>query len=156
MHPFTYHRPESLQRALAALDTPRAVPLGGGTDLLVTMKEELVRPEHLVDLRHLKGARDMEFRDDGSARLGAAVRIADLAAAVGAAPPRALVLQVNGAFHSDYALGTALRARRRLKGKRVAIVSFVPVTDLDTADGKAGRKLGDYVVFTLAPKKTEK
>jgi hypothetical protein len=32
-------------------------------------------------------------------------------------------------------------------------VSFVPVEDLDTVDGKARRKLGDYVVFTLATPK---
>ncbi len=74
-----------------------------------------------------------------------------VAAVFGTAPPRALVVHVNGAFHSDYKLGTAARALRRLRGKRVAVVSFVPVPDLDTADGRAMRKLGDYVVFTLAP-----
>lgn len=74
-----------------------------------------------------------------------------IAVAFAAAPPRALVVHVNGAFHSDYRLGTADRAQRRLRGKRVAVVSFVPVADLDTADGSSLRKLGDYVVFTLAP-----
>ncbi|MFI5312363.1 MAG: ChaN family lipoprotein [Gemmatimonadales bacterium] len=74
-----------------------------------------------------------------------------VAAVFDTAPPRALVVHVNGAFHSDYKLGTAARAQRRLRGKRVAVVSFVPVQDLDAADGKAMRKLADYVVFTLAP-----
>jgi uncharacterized iron-regulated protein len=74
-----------------------------------------------------------------------------VAAAFTAAPPRALVVQVNGAFHSDYRLGTADRARRRLAGKRVSVVSFVPIADLDKADGAGSRKLGDYIVFTLAP-----
>ena len=77
-----------------------------------------------------------------------------IAAAFAAAPPRALVVHVNGAFHSDYRFGTAERAQRRLRGKRVAVVSFVPVPDLDRAEGKPQRKLGDYVVFTLAPPKT--
>jgi uncharacterized iron-regulated protein len=74
-----------------------------------------------------------------------------VAAVFDTAPPRALVVHVNGAFHSDYKLGTAARAQRRLRGKRVAVVSFVPVKDLDAADGKSMRKLADYVVFTLAP-----
>jgi uncharacterized iron-regulated protein len=74
-----------------------------------------------------------------------------VAVALGAAPPRALVVHVNGAFHSDYRFGTADRARRRLSGKRISVVSFVPVGDLDKADGAPERKLGDYVVFTLAP-----
>jgi uncharacterized iron-regulated protein len=62
-----------------------------------------------------------------------------------------LVVHANGSFHSDYRLGTADRAKKRLPRARISVVSFVPVADLDAADGKSRRKLGDYVVFTLAP-----
>jgi uncharacterized iron-regulated protein len=68
-----------------------------------------------------------------------------------AAPPRALVVHVNGAFHSDYGLGTAERVKRRLPGKRVAVVSFVPVKNLDKVDAKPEHTLADFIVFTLAP-----
>ena len=44
------------------------------------MKEGLAEPAHLVDVRHLRGARDITVRADGSARIGGGVRIADLAA----------------------------------------------------------------------------
>jgi uncharacterized iron-regulated protein len=76
-----------------------------------------------------------------------------VARAYAAAPakPHALVVHVNGAFHSDYGLGTAERVKRRLPGKWVAVVSFVPVKDLDAADGKSQHTLADYIVFTLAP-----
>lgn len=67
-----------------------------------------------------------------------------------------LVVHANGAFHSDYRLGTASRVKRRLPKARIAVVSFVPVADLDRADGKARRKLGDWVVFTLATPKPAK
>jgi uncharacterized iron-regulated protein len=76
-----------------------------------------------------------------------------IARAMAAAPPRALVLHVNGSFHSDYRFGTASRAQDRLKDKSVKVISFAPVADLDKADGKEMRALGDYVVFTLAPGK---
>ena len=74
-----------------------------------------------------------------------------IASSFTAAPPRALVVHVNGAFHSDYGLGTAERVKRRLPGKRVVVVSFVPVRDLDGVDGKPQRTLADFIVFTLAP-----
>lgn len=74
-----------------------------------------------------------------------------VALAYAAAPPRALVVHVNGAFHSDYGLGTVERVKRRLPGKRVVVVSFVPVRDLDGAEGKSQRTLADFIVFTLAP-----
>ena len=61
----------------------------------------------------------------------------------------ALVIHPNGAFHSDYRLGAAARARSRAPGARMRVVSFVPVADLDRVDGKSRRKLGDFVVFTL-------
>ena len=61
----------------------------------------------------------------------------------------ALVIHPNGAFHSDYRLGSAARALSRAPGARMRVVSFVPVADLDAVDGKSRRKLADYVVFTL-------
>jgi len=79
MHDFRYTQPTTSDDALRALGTPGALPLGGGTDLLVTIKEQLVRPEELVDLRFLPGAREITTVADGSVRIGAAVRIADLA-----------------------------------------------------------------------------
>ena len=73
-----------------------------------------------------------------------------VATAFTVAPPRALVVHVNGAFHSDYGLGTAERVKRRLPGKRVVVVSFVPVHDLDMTNGKSQRTLADFIVYTLA------
>ena len=62
-----------------------------------------------------------------------------------------LVIHANGAFHSDYRLGTAARVQRRAPRAKLIVVTFAPISDLDTADGKPKRKMGDYVVFTLAP-----
>jgi len=80
MHPFSYHAPTSLGDALERLSSPGSAPLGGGTDLLVTMKEELAAPSHLVDLRRLPGSMSLSWPADGSLLIGASVRIATLAA----------------------------------------------------------------------------
>ena len=63
---------------------------------------------------------------------------------------RATIVHINGAFHSDYGEGTAESARRRLPNRRIAIVSVVPVTDLDTVKPDDDDvKLGDYLLFTV-------
>ena len=80
MKAFSYHRPASYADALTALGAADSVALGGGTDLLVTMKEGLTEPAHLVDVRHVRGACAITLGKDGSARIGGAVRIAELAA----------------------------------------------------------------------------
>ncbi len=64
-----------------------------------------------------------------------------------------LVIHANGAFHSDYRLGTVARVRRRAPRAKLIVVTFAPVADLDAANGREKRRMGDYVVFTLAPRR---
>jgi uncharacterized iron-regulated protein len=62
----------------------------------------------------------------------------------------ATIVHFNGAFHSDYAQGTAAAARRRLPGRRVAVVSVIPVEDLDREKPDGDRvKSADYLVYTI-------
>jgi uncharacterized iron-regulated protein len=64
---------------------------------------------------------------------------------------RPLVVHFNGSFHTDFFEGTVDRARRRLPGKRVVVISMLPVKDLDSlAPGKEDRKRADYLVYTIA------
>ena len=63
------------------------------------------------------------------------------------------VVHINGAFHSDFGLGTAARVRRRLPDARVAIITIVPVADLDAvALSDEDRRRADYIVYTLRQK----
>jgi uncharacterized iron-regulated protein len=59
------------------------------------------------------------------------------------------IVHFTGAFHSDFGAGTAERTRRRLVGKQVAVVSMLPVADLDLVAPKA-EDLGraDFLVYT--------
>jgi uncharacterized iron-regulated protein len=61
------------------------------------------------------------------------------------------VVQMTGAFHSDFGQGTAERVRRRLPDRRIAVVSVLPVKDLDTLS-PAGDDLkrGDFLLYTIA------
>jgi uncharacterized iron-regulated protein len=63
-----------------------------------------------------------------------------------------LVVHVNGAFHSDFGDGVPERVRRRLPQLRLAVLSMLPVDDLDAvAPAADDRKRADYLVYTLAP-----
>ena len=64
--------------------------------------------------------------------------------------PAPVVVHYNGAFHSDYRLGTAARVKRRLPNARIAVVSVIPVKSLDDlAPTDDQRARGDFVVFTI-------
>ncbi len=79
---FAYLRPTSLDEALEALRDPASCVIGGGTDLLTCIDEGIATPGRVVDVRALAELRGISLASDGSARIGAAVRIADLAAHV--------------------------------------------------------------------------
>jgi len=64
---------------MAHLASPEAMPLGGGTDLLVLIEESLAVPRELVDLRRIPKWRGIERLSDGSVRIGAATRIHEIA-----------------------------------------------------------------------------
>jgi xanthine dehydrogenase YagS FAD-binding subunit len=79
MSSFTYLRPATLPDALAALGDPGSRAIGGGTDLLPCVDEGVVQLTRVVDIRDLPGARDITVRADGSARIGAGARLAEIA-----------------------------------------------------------------------------
>ena len=65
---------------------------------------------------------------------------------------RVTIVHVNGAFHSDFGEGTAASAMRRMPGRRVAVVSLMPVDDLDDVQpDEDDLKRADYLVFTIKP-----
>lgn len=67
-----------------------------------------------------------------------------------------LVVHYNGSFHSDFRLGAAERAQRRLAGSRIAVITVLPVASLDGIDPSAeDRKRADYLIYTLTSKRPQ-
>jgi xanthine dehydrogenase YagS FAD-binding subunit len=80
MKTFTYERAQTpAQAAAAAVRTPGAKFIAGGTNLLDLMKLQIETPAHLVDVNRLALDR-IEPTPDGGLRIGALVRNTDLAA----------------------------------------------------------------------------
>ena len=70
--------------------------------------------------------------------------------------PGRLIVHYNGAFHSDFRLGTAERAQRRAPQAKLFVVTAVPVKDLDRLKpSKQERKRADYLLYVLAPVKPD-
>ncbi len=64
----------------------------------------------------------------------------------------ALVMHVNGAFHSDFRLGTAARIQRRLPDARMMVVTGIPVADLTHITvSDEDIATGDFLIYTQAP-----
>lgn len=77
MNPFQYSKPDSVHDAVH-LAGPASRFIAGGTNLLDLMKENLTRPEHLIDITGLP-LREVTETASGGLMIGALVSNADLA-----------------------------------------------------------------------------
>lgn len=77
MNPFNYARPAGVDEAIS-LFKANSRYIAGGTNLLDLMKENVTRPEQLIDITRLP-LKDIEETQDGGLRIGALVSNSDLA-----------------------------------------------------------------------------
>lgn len=79
MKEFSYSKADSVRTAVDAISrTPNARPLGGGTNLVDLMREEIEQPDVLVDVTDLP-ARGVEEFGDGGVTIPAALKNAAVA-----------------------------------------------------------------------------
>ena len=76
--PFEYHRPQSIDEALACLASLEdAKVLAGGQSLMAMMNFRYVTPAHIVDLNRIAELAGID-ENDGGLRIGAMTRQRDL------------------------------------------------------------------------------
>jgi carbon-monoxide dehydrogenase medium subunit len=77
---FTYHRPETLDEVIALLKEhgDDAKLMGGGVGLVAFMKERLMSPGHVIDIKGVKELNQIQGIQGQPLRIGASVRIARL------------------------------------------------------------------------------
>ena len=79
MNRFDFIQPVSVSEAVAAGSVPGSAYLAAGTNLLDLMKIGVARPGRIIDITRLPGLDRIAWQPDGSVRIGAMVRNADLA-----------------------------------------------------------------------------
>ncbi len=68
------------------------------------------------------------------------------------AGPDAIVVHFNGAFHSDFGLGTVARVRRRLPDAETVVISAVPTPDPTKAKAAEFLNRGQFIIMALRTK----
>jgi 4-hydroxybenzoyl-CoA reductase subunit beta len=72
--------PRTVEEAIVArAQNPKAMPLGGGTDLVVNIRRGIVAPPVLIDMNHVRELHTIHA-DEKSIELGASVTLSDIAA----------------------------------------------------------------------------
>ena len=79
MNNFEYAIPESLDKALEYLEVKQSRLKAGGIDLLDQMKEDLIAPERLVNIRDLADLKFVNKEKSGDLHIGPALTLSELA-----------------------------------------------------------------------------
>ena len=79
MRAFEYANPSTKDEALALLESG-AQPLAGGTDLLSLMKDNVVSPSRLVNLKSIEEMQGLGWEEGGGLRIGAVATLDELVA----------------------------------------------------------------------------
>jgi xanthine dehydrogenase YagS FAD-binding subunit len=81
VRPFEYATPKSKEQAVGLLapNWSDAALLAGGTDLLALMKDDVVAPKRLVNVKGISGLDGISYNARTGLRVGALTRIADFA-----------------------------------------------------------------------------
>ncbi|MBN2408684.1 MAG: xanthine dehydrogenase family protein subunit M [Candidatus Aminicenantes bacterium] len=81
MKNFRWTEPQTIEQAVAwlAKEEGKAYPMAGGTDIFAEIKEGVVEPELIIDLKAIPGLSYIQKDKDG-VRIGALTTVADLAA----------------------------------------------------------------------------
>jgi xanthine dehydrogenase YagS FAD-binding subunit len=112
-------RPEDPAQAIAAhAADPELAFIAGGTDLLGLIKDSAARPGRLLDINYLPGMSGIEALPNGGLRIGALVRMGDLAAhpEVRASFPviaEALLFAASGQLRNMASIGGNIMQRTR-------------------------------------------
>ena len=78
MRRFAHLSPDSLAAATAALRETGAAPVGGGSDLLGMIKDDLAAPDRLVRLTRLSGLDTIALQPGGGVRVGGMITLSAL------------------------------------------------------------------------------
>lgn len=119
MHRFTVSRMGDVSEAVATRSRDQqGAFIAGGTDLLGLMKDRAVLPSHLLDINALPGMAQIEVGQDGSLRIGALVKMSDVAAhpAVRQAYPvvaESLLFSASGQLRNMASIGGNVLQRTR-------------------------------------------
>ena len=81
MNSFKYLQPKSLQDAGSLMQQNKnALLFAGGTDALGLIKNNIISPENLVNLKQIKGLNEIKYTPGKEIKIGALVNLVDIAA----------------------------------------------------------------------------
>lgn len=73
---FDYYKPDSLEKALAYLEKNSGTKiLAGGTDLLILLRRDVERCEHILDIKDIPETKDISYRPNEGLFIGASITV---------------------------------------------------------------------------------
>jgi CO/xanthine dehydrogenase FAD-binding subunit len=158
MKRFEYFAPANISEALKLLDIYRekAKILAGGTDLLVQMKKNDIRPDYLVDLKRIPDLSGIQYNKNEGLHLGALTTISEIESSIDIRKNFPILSEVAKVIGS-----VQVRNRGTIGGnlcRAAPSADFAPILIVMNAKvkimGKEGEGTADIKEFFIGPGET--
>lgn len=158
LKPFEYREPNTLEETIRILagEGPRALPLAGGTDLLVRMKQGVLAPSILVNLKKIAGLDRIERSAAGGTTIGALTTIATVERSEPLRKTHPVLIQAAGLLGSPSirTLATLGGNVGRASPAADMVPALITLKSLIIAEGPTGKKEIPIDAFFKGPGST--
>jgi carbon-monoxide dehydrogenase medium subunit len=155
LKPFEYREPNTLEEAMTILagEGPRAFALAGGTDLLVRMKQGVLAPSLLVNLKRIAGLDRIERSAGGGMAIGALAPIAAVERSGAVRQSYPVLLQAAGLLGSPSIRSLATLGGNVGRASPAAdmVPALIALKARVVAEGPAGKKEVPIDAFFKGP-----
>ena len=78
MNEFEYLQPKTIAEACALKEQGKGVVFNGGTDIVILLRERLIHPEYVIDIKKIPGLTGITFDKQEGLTIGACVTVAEI------------------------------------------------------------------------------
>ena len=78
MNEFEYYQPKTMAEACKLKEQGKGVIFNGGTDIVILLRERLIHPEYVIDIKKIPGLHEITFNKKDGLTIGACVTVAEI------------------------------------------------------------------------------
>ncbi len=160
MNEFEFYQPKTIAEACALKEQGKGVIFNGGTDIVILLRERLIHPEYVIDIKKIPGLDTITFNKQDGLTIGACVTVAEISENKDVKEFYPFLAEAAGSLGSKQVRNRATCAGNIINASPLCdtgtpLYALDAVLCIEGKNGKREEKITDFIKFVrkvdLAP-----